>query len=89
MDRYKVVFTADQIRHTCACGIDPNIPLKDTERILKKHADEDCGGRRYRFGNSYIRMISFGIEVDGKDARVDEAVELGGRVSAASSAPSS
>ena len=76
MDRYKVVFTSDQLRHTCACGIDPSIPLRDTERILKKHADEACDGGRYRFGNSYIRMISFGIEVEGKDERADEVIAL-------------
>jgi len=76
MDRYKVVFTSDQLRHTCACGIDPNIPLRDTERVLKKHSDEDCGNHRYRFGSSYISMISFGIEVEGKDEHVDDVIAL-------------
>ncbi|MFC1951312.1 hypothetical protein ACFLXN_02770 [Chloroflexota bacterium] len=76
MDRYKIVFTSDQIRNTCACGIDPKIPLRDTERILKQNADEVCENGRYRFGNSYIRMISFGIEVDGKDERADKVITL-------------
>lgn len=76
MDRYKVVFTSDQLRHTCACGINPKIPLKDTERILKSNADEVCEAGRYRFGKSYIRMISFGIEVDGSDKRADEVIAL-------------
>ena len=76
MDRYKIVFTPDQIKHTCACGIDPNIPIRDTERILQKHADEDCGHHKYRFGNSYIKMISFGIEVEGMDERVAEVIAL-------------
>jgi len=76
MDRYKVVFTSDQLRYTCACGIDPKIPLRDTERILRQNADEVCEDGRYRFGSSYIRMISFGIEVDGKDECADKVIAL-------------
>jgi hypothetical protein len=64
------------LKHTCACGIDPNILLRDIERILKKHAVETCVDGRYRYGNSYIKMISFGIEVDGKDERADEVIAL-------------
>lgn len=72
MTRYKISFTSDQIKHTPACALDPRIPLRAVESLLKKKADEVYSDGRLRLGDSSIKITHYGFEVDREGKRVTE-----------------
>ena len=76
MASYRISYTRDQKRYTPVCGLDSRIPIKSTEDLLRKEADEICGNGSYRFGNGYITVHSQGITTEVENEFTDRIIAL-------------
>ncbi len=67
MARYRIGHRYDAYRFSAPCTLDPSRPKKATKDLLKKEAEKVCEDGSYKFGESYIKLTPFGIEVKGRD----------------------